>query len=204
MKSLLLIYLLLLYSLLMAQPLCAQDSTQQYLRPALVKTNLAGPFSLFVEVPTTARQSVQLSVKRLTFGLFGRATYFSITPEYRFYLSKQSPSARRPAPKGFYVSPYLRYQSVVDERIGLLSSSKYGTVFYSMFGSGAVAGAQFISRGGFVVDAFLGAGYFPLMQYRATTERTTYRPPEPRPQEYRFDLRVGLCIGLAFKRPKAL
>ncbi len=176
----------------------AQDSTRQYLRPGLIKTNLTGPFSLLIEVPTANRQSLQLSAKYLTWGLFGKATYVNITPEYRFYLSKQPPSARRPAPKGLYVGPYLRYQSVVEEHIGILASQRYGTVFYSMFGGGAVVGTQFISRGGFVLDSFLGAGYFPLMPYRITTERTTYRPPDAKPETYRFDLRLGLCIGLAF------
>ncbi|GAB3549999.1 hypothetical protein [Spirosoma fluminis] len=184
--------------ILIATAAVAQDSTQRYLRPALVKTNLTGPFSLLVEVPTVHQQSLQLGAKSLTWGLFGKSTFFNITPEYRFYLSKQPPSAHRPAPKGFYVSPYLRYQSVVEEHIGILGSQKYGTVFYSMFGGGAVIGTQFISRGGFVLDAFLGAGYFPLMQYRITTERTTYYPLDAKPEDYRFDLRLGLCIGLAF------
>ena len=186
--------------LLSGLPLLAQDSMQQHIRLVLVKTNLAGPFSLFIEVPTTPRQSMQFSAQRINFSLFSTTRIFNFTPEYRFYRSKLLPSARRPAPKGLYVGPYLKYRYVADEHIGILSGSKYATVTYSMFGGGAVAGAQFISRGGFVLDAFLGAGYFPLMQYEITTERSTVRPPEAQPQRYRFDLRVGLCIGLAVKR----
>lgn len=202
--------LLLLSALLVAQPLSAQDSTRQYLRPALVKTNLLGPFSLLVEVPTTARRSVQISVQRSRFRLFSEYRSFSITPEYRFYLSKLAATGRRPAPKGFYVSPYLKYRTVADESIGLFSNRTLYTVFYKMAGGGAVAGSQFISRGGFTLDAFVGVGYFPRVTYRITVpydssyQNSYSRPPEARPQEYRLDLRVGLCIGLAFDRPETL
>ncbi len=199
-----LIYLFLLNGLLTSLPLSAQDTTVLYRRPSLVKTNLAGPFSLFVEVPTAPRQSVQISLQRINFSLFSTSRIFNVTPEYRFYLSKQLPSARRPAPKGLYVSPYLKYRYVAEEATGFFSGSKLSTVAYSMFGGGVVAGAQFISRGGFVLDAFLGAGYFPLIQYDVTTEQTAYRPPETHPERYQVDVRVGLCIGLAFARPTSI
>lgn len=184
--------------------LYAQDSSRQLMRPALVKTNLLGPFSLFLEIPTAPRQSLQFSAQRVNFVFFGTTRIFSLTPEYRFYLSKRQPSARRPAPKGFYVSPYLKFWTVVDEPRGLFASSSrtYGEVSYSMFGGGVVVGLQFINRWGFTLDGFLGGGYFPVMSYRATTFNSAYSLPQPHPQDYRADVRVGLCIGLAFSQPR--
>lgn len=193
--------LLLLSYLLSIRPVFAQDSVQLFIRPALIKTNLVGPFSLFIEAPTASRQSLQVSAQRINFSLFNTSRIFNLTPEYRFYLSKIVPTARRPAPKGLYLSPYLKYRYVTDEIKSFFYSNTLYTVSYSMAGGGLVVGAQFINSWGFALDAFVGGGYFPLMSYSVSQENTAYRSAEPKPQDYRVDLRIGICIGLAVAKP---
>lgn len=197
-----LIGLLVLSGLLVGRPLLAQDTMSRFVRPALVKTNLAGPISLFLEVPTTARQSLQLSAQHLNMKLlFDRVRLFSITPAYKFYLSKSAGSARRPAPKGLYLSPYLRYRWMESEVSESWWSPASGRVAYAMFGGGVVVGAQFISRWGLTLDGFLGGGYNPLVSYWLVQEYPPNPPPKSQLQDLRYDVRVGLCIGFAFARP---
>lgn len=197
---------LLLSGLLAGRPLLAQDTTRQFVRPAVLKTNLLYPFSLSLEMPTARRQSFQFSVHY--FGMrgtssgwspgaqtFGRSRYANISPEYRFYLSKAA-SARRPAPKGWYIGPYLKYHY---EKNYSLSSWQGFThvvermVAVSSFGGGVLIGAQLITRGGFVIDGSLGRGYFPFINHRSNRDPELYR--------YRNDYQISLAIGGAFSRP---
>lgn len=198
---------LLLSGLLAGRPLLAQDTTRQFMRPALLKTNLLYPFMLSVEVPTTPRQSFQFNahyfgMKGTSSMLFTPGTQFSrernvnITPEYRFYLSRSTGSARRPAPRGLYLGPYLtyhyEYQFTSTKWQGTTGINER-TESISSFGGGVVVGVQFITRGGFVIDGFLGRGYFPVVNYQPTQENILNRDQN--------DFRFGLSIGGAFSRP---
>lgn len=196
---------LLLTGFLAGQPLSAQDTTGQFVRPAVLKTNLAGPISLILEVPTTNRQSLQVGVQYFSINFWGRTRHFSLTPAYKFYLSKSAGSARRPAPKGLYLSPYFRYRSVRDEVGGFWFEDEHtpsGTVSYNIFGTGAIVGAQFINRWGLTFDGFLGGGYNPLTSYRVIQYDPPNPPPAPDPNWLRYDIRIGLCIGIAFAQPR--
>ena len=198
------LYPLLLSSLLAGGPLLAQDSTRQFVRPALLKTNLLYPLGLSVEVPTTPRQSFQFSTHyygittESWFGTgFTKERYFNLIPEYRFYVSRAAPSARRPAPKGLYLGLYLRYLQHntfnYDTYTGRVRPrSSYST---SSFGGGAVAGVQFIMWGGFVIDGFLGGGYFPVVNYQPARENVLAGD--------RSQVHIGLSIGGAFSRRSA-
>ena len=199
---------LLLSGLLAGRPLLAQDSMRQFVRPAVLKTNLLYPLSLALELPTTLRQSFQFSVHYLGFQgtssgwsftpgaqTFTKVRYVNVSPEYRFYLARTA-SARRPAPKGWYLGPYLKYHYEKD----FTSTSYQGStrvrermVAVSSFGGGVLIGAQLITRGGFVVDGVLGRGYFPFINYQSNREPELYR--------YRNDYHFGLSIGGAFSRP---
>lgn len=200
--------LLLWSSLLAGRPLLAQDTTRQFVRPAVLKTNLLMPFTLSLELPTTSKQSFQFSAHYL--GLqgtssawsftpgektFSRSRYVNLIPEYRFYLSKTA-SARRPAPKGWYLGPYLKYHYETNftstSTQGFTHVSERATSV-SSFGGGLLIGAQFITRWGFVVNGFLGRGYFPFINYQSTGSTELYR--------YRNDYHLGLSIGGAFSRP---
>ena len=201
-----LISLLLLSGLWTGRPLLAQDTTRQFVRPAVLKTNLLYPFSLSLEMPTARRQSFQFSVHY--FGsqgtspgwspgaqTFGRARYVNVSPEYRFYLSKPA-SARRPAPKGWYIGPYLKYHYERDYSLTSWQGFTHVNermVVVSSFGGGVLIGAQLITRGGFVINGSLGRGYFPFINHRSNRQPELYR--------YRNDYHIGLSIGGAFSRP---
>lgn len=114
------------------KPLSIQDSVK-LTRPAVLKTNVFGPFSFFVEVPTAPKQSVQLSTQVVNFNFFDNTRFFSLTLDYRFYLNKLLPSARRPAPNGFYVSPYLKFRTVTHEAIGLFYGTLLSTDAYTLY-----------------------------------------------------------------------
>ena len=199
-----------LSGLLAGQPLIAQDTTRQFVRPAVLKTNLLYPFTLSLEVPTTHWQSFQFSMHYLgqqgtssawSFNpgeqTFYRRRYVNVMPEYRFYLSRPA-SARRPAPKGWYIGPYLKYHYEED----FSSTSTQGfthisekSVFVSSFGAGALIGAQLITRGGFVVNGSVGTGYFPFINYHSNGWDASSR--------YRRDYHINLSIGGAFSRHRA-
>ncbi|MBC7923193.1 MAG: hypothetical protein H7Z75_19105 [Ferruginibacter sp.] len=191
--------LLLLFN---AASLQAQDSTATYYRPIVFKTNLSGPFSLLVEGQVAPRKSLQFSVQRINVDLFGFNKFFSFTPEFKFYLSKRTSTERRPRPSGFYVSPYLKYRHVYQISRGSTSGSRLSEVSYHLLGGGTIVGRQVIFRGGFALDAFLGGGYFPIAGGRQTYGRDDGNGPyreEIRPQDFQADIRVGICIGYAFK-----
>lgn len=192
------IYLLLLNEFLLYQPLCAQDTTKQVTRSALIKTNVAGPFSVLLEIPVVPLRSVQLSVQSSKSSLFSITRYFSLTADYRFYVGKVTPTARRPAPNGLYWGPYLKYRTVANEHTGNTYATLYSTTTYSMIGGGAVIGSQFINRWGLSIDAFMGLGYFPIISHQTTIDISTPYPPQPKPKDYQLDIRPGICIGLAF------
>ncbi len=171
-------------------------------RPTVLKTNIVAPFSLMLEQQITARKSVQLSVQRVNLNFFGTNKYLSIISEMKFYLSKKPASERRPYPAGFYISPYLKYRNVREVIEGPASSSPLSEVTYNMLGGGIMVGGQVIFRKGFTIDAFGGAGYYPLIHGRQTYGRDDGNGPyqaEITPQDYRWDLRLGICFGYAFK-----
>ncbi len=191
---------LLLSGLLAGGPLLAQDSTRQFVRPTVLKTNLGEPISLVLEAPTVARQSLQVGVQYFGIGFFGRVRLLNLTPAYKFYLSKSVGSARRPAPKGFYLSPYLRYHRFKTETDGGWTN-EFSITTRSMFGGGVVVGAQFINQSGLTLDGFFGGGYNFLPRYRVIQSNAQNPPSTTDPNWPRYTIRIGLCIGVAFARP---
>ena len=195
-----LIGLLLLSGLLAGRPLLAQDTVRQFVRPTLLKTNLGEPISLVLEAPTANRQSLQVGVQYFGINFLGRIRLLNLTPAYKFYLSKSVGSERRPAPKGLYLSPYLRYHRFKTETDGWWTNES-STTIRSMFGGGVVVGAQFINWSGLTLDGFFGGGYSFLLHYRVIQYNPPNPPPTTDPNWPRYNIRIGLCIGVAFVRP---
>ncbi len=179
------------------------DSVAVYSRPNIVKTNLAGLFSLFYEAQVHPKRSLQLSMNRADIGfLWDDTKYFSLIPAFKFYVSKKAGSQRRPSPSGFYISPYLRYVNVRDIGGGFFSDRKLYEVAYNLFGGGVVAGYQVIFRKGLTLDFFGGGGYLPLNSSKVIYTYTRDYEVNVSPEDYKTDIRIGLCIGYAFKRPQ--
>ena len=178
-------------------PLRAQDTAAVYRRPTIVKSNLLGPLSLFVERQLAARKSVQVSVQRIGFSFLGTTTkFFSLTLEMKFYLSKRPASESRPHPSGWYVSPYLKYRQVREEVGRIFSGTRSSAFSHRMLGGGVIAGKQVVAQKGFTLDAFLGGGYFPVSAHR-TVYVANNGYVNTYPEAYRRDVRFGFCFGYA-------
>ena len=107
-----------------------------------------------------------------------------ITPEYRFYLSET------PAPAGFYVAPFLRYQSV---KLTIDESTSEGK--FSAFGGGVVIGKQWVFKQRITLDMFIGPAY------NSGKVKVTNGSEDEFDLSGAFDgfgIRTGLTLGVAF------
>ena len=87
--------------------------------------------------------------------LKGRFFAYAFIPEYRFYFSKKD------APRGFYLSTYLKYSNYSVKGSDIISGDLYNVKgsFYSL-GLGAQLGAQWIISEAFTIDwYFLGVEF---------------------------------------------
>lgn len=177
-----------------------QDSDVNFNRPHILKTNLAGPFSLYYEMQVQPKQSVQLSINRINYGLFfsGDIKYFALTSAFNFYFIGKKSSKRRPYPSGFYLSPYLRYVNAREVNTGYIFNAKTSEVAYNLFGGGGMAGYQVIFGNGLALDFFAGAGYLPVSTSRTIGTQLNYQT-EVKTDDYKTDIRLGVCIGFAFR-----
>lgn len=106
---------------------------------------------------------------------------FGITPEYRAYLSDTE------APDGFYVAPFVRYQTFdAEDDLG-----NAGTL--SGFGGGLVIGRQWIFKEKFALDLFIGPSYV------SSSFKQTAGADEIGTDTFDgFGLRFGVNFGLGF------
>ncbi|MFD2514771.1 DUF3575 domain-containing protein [Pontibacter locisalis] len=127
---------------------------------SLIKVNVLSPVvrtgSVFYEHAIADDKSLQLGVFYTNFKADDtRFSGYGITPEFRKYLSKS-----KQAPAGFYLAPFLRYQSFkikADMSEGGTSMEAKGSL--NTFGGGLTIGNQWIFGEHFVVDAFFGPSY---------------------------------------------
>ncbi len=129
---------------------------------------------------------------------------FTITPEYRLYLSE-----KHVALQGFYVAPYLRFQHL--EQRGDYYPYYIGppTIYpitqeyqsrLNAFGLGVVVGRHWIFKQRFSLDAFVGPGY----NFISTSSNVPgYEPRKGDFLNYadtnnNYDLRAGASFGIAF------
>lgn len=110
---------------------------------------------------------------------------FGITPEYRIYLSES------PAPEGFYVAPYARYQ-----KLTLSTTVNDSKADFSAIGGGLVIGKQWIFSERVTLDIFLGPNYS-----SGTVKVTSGSEDEFNSLSGGFDgfgIRTGITLGIAF------
>jgi hypothetical protein len=157
----------------------------------LIKANLLSPLvltgSFAYERVLSPKSTLQIGFYYTGFGIFGtRFRGYGLTPEYRIYLSDN-----RPAPTGFYVGPYLRYQDLDLSVKDVAAASARLT----SFGGGLVLGGQWVFSDVVSLDVFGGTGY--------NARNVTYANGA---SEGDFDLtgfgrvglRLGVMLGIAF------
>lgn len=93
----------------------------------------------------------------------------------------------------------MRYVNGRDIGKGI-SGTKLYEVAYNLFGGGAVVGYQLIFRKGLTLDFFAGGGYLPLSSSKVMYTYTSNYEVDVSPEDYKPDVRIGLCIGYAFKQ----
>ncbi|MCP4313324.1 MAG: DUF3575 domain-containing protein [Bacteroidetes bacterium] len=111
------------------------------------------------------------------------STGFSITPEFRYYLSK-----KRPAPRGIYLAPNFRYKKLETENQE--ENSAATEIDYSI---AINLGFQLVLKDLFLVDAWLGLAYNIKNVIEITIPGENIGHPSDK-----FGLRGGISIGLAF------
>jgi hypothetical protein len=136
------------------------------------------------------------------------ASGFSITPEFRYYLSK-----KKPAPRGTYLAPNFRYQKLETEN--LEENSEATVINYS---PAINLGFQLVLKDLFLVDAWVGLAYnirnvieqtvpganigYPsendIGPRRNVIEQTVPGANIGYPSENDIGPRIGLSIGMVF------
>lgn len=128
---------------------------------------------------------------------------FSITPEYRFYLSE-----KHEAPEGFYVAPYLRYQHLSSTSDSYQYNPMTGTSYYGQrieaslnaFGLGVIVGKHWIFKKRFSIDLYTGPGF----TFASTSSNQPGYTPSKRDfvgqlgSDNNYDFRGGATFGIAF------
>jgi hypothetical protein len=130
----------------------------------VVKVNVLSPVvstaSVFYERTIAEDKSLQLGLFYTGFSV-GDTKFkgFGITPEFRKYLSSS-----KEAPAGFYLAPFLRYQSFnlkMEESDEWSQDGETTTseATYNTFGGGLLIGGQWVFADRFVLDTFFGPSY---------------------------------------------
>ena len=109
---------------------------------------------------------------------------WGISPEYRIYFA-----GAREALNGVYVGPFVRYQNY---SIGLKSTDDKTT--FSSIGGGATIGWQKAYPSGFVLDLFVGPGFY-SGKFKNDGDDETYDLSFGMDG---FGLRTGINIGFSF------
>ena len=114
-------------------------------------------------------------------------TGFGITPEFRFYPSKNEDL------KGFYLAPYARYQSFSLETTDDVTATEAKATF-SSFGGGLLIGGQFLFGNIVTLDIFIGPNYSSgsLKVDSGTEDDFSLGSFDG------FGVRTGVTLGIAF------
>ncbi|MFD2513956.1 DUF3575 domain-containing protein [Pontibacter locisalis] len=134
---------------------------------SVFKINVLSPVvrtgSVFYEQAISQDKSLQLGLFYTGFRVDEtKFRGYGITPEYRQYLS-----TGKTAPEGFYVAPFLRFQSLnlevdesdwYDEETGEYQDIK-AKASLNTVGGGLLIGRQWIFKERFVLDTFFGPSY---------------------------------------------
>lgn len=129
----------------------------------IIKINILSPVvstgSVFYERTIADDKSVQLGVFYTGFSIGDtKFSGFGVTPEFRKYLSSS-----KQAPEGFYLAPFLRYQSfnLKTEYSDWSSEGETTTAeaSYNTIGGGLLIGKQWVFVDRIVLDTFFGPNY---------------------------------------------
>ena len=193
--------LLIGYLLVTVTPSSAQDATQRWRRPNVLKTNLLALVSIFYERALTRRFALRLSARALKLprGTFNEQEFMNATLEGKIYTARLARLAAKSHPTGLFVNPYLKVRSFRElDHVGI-NPDVYEEETIKSVGFGLTIGYQWVSSRGFVVEIFNGFGAMPpgFSRYRRMESNGTLTTTIT--NDYlKMDLRAGLSLGYAF------
>jgi len=179
-------FLILSLVVIFATNCFAQDKPAVSTEKNVLKINTLSIFlgtgSIFYERKLSDITSAQLGVAFMSFKLLDtKFTGLILTPEVRIYPKKE-------AIDGFYLAPYLRYQSFTVEN---KKASSTGSL--TSLGGGVVFGREWITDSGFTMDLFFGGHYG-----KANVKVDTGTDSFDKNLFDGFKIRIGFAIGFAF------
>lgn len=192
-------YIYLFFILFIVDSVKAQDTTLY--KKNLVKMNITSPliytFALSYERVLDNLKTLQVSIfyrdrpNTETQGLPTNVTGWGITPELRFYLSKN-----RTSPLGFFAAPYLTYQRyLTTEEVRNLFFRQLRNVTSNVYGLGVAIGGQWTFKKVLSLDIWGGLGYYQVSNDAnsgAFITGTNYRKGTS------YSGRIGMNVGFAF------
>ena len=180
MQKVLLLFLLCFFGVSLAMAQNTEEATKKNIIKLNYLSPLAGTFNMSYERVIASKKSVQLGV--FLTERSGR-TSFGITPEVRFYLSDN-----KPAPRGFFVAPYLRYQYIDRSQVSVNDK-------ISVFTSGFVLGGQWLFSKKFSFEVFGGVCYNIRREHGNSASNGFNLDFIP---NNGFGVRFGTTFGIAF------
>ncbi len=158
------------------------------LKSNVIKTSLVSPFlnTYVLAYERTLNEDMGVQLGFYYTGadvLNANFSGFSVTPEFRYYLSEE-----KTAPNGPFIAPYLRYQSfTIDEPSGTSSAT------LNNIGGGLLIGVQRIFKETISLSAFIGPAYLsPSVEYEDPENQFFDRG------DGGFWARAGINVGIVF------
>jgi hypothetical protein len=154
-----------------------------------LKINILSPvlktFNVSYERVLTESSSAQLGFYVTSASAAGlKYSGIGLTPEVRFYLSDSD------APEGFYVGPFLRYQSL---KLEVKDTGDKANI--SSIGAGVIIGKQWLFKERVTFDIFLGPSYSGGTVKATSGSSSDF---DVSGGVKGFGLRAGITLGVAF------
>ncbi|GAB3940951.1 hypothetical protein GCM10028805_03560 [Spirosoma harenae] len=181
----------------------AQNTTQCWARPNLLKTNILAPVSVFYERALSPRFALRTSARWWQFGVVAKDVKFvNATVEGKIYTAKMARLTTREHPAGFFVNPYVKVRSLryVNEiGTGPNKPVELDEIRVKSVGFGLTIGYMWVLKHGFVIELVHGGGFMPeaLTSFQHTMRYSTLTSDSG--QDYLMaDLRSGVSVGYTF------
>lgn len=168
----------------------AQQSTTEtrHRKNHVLKTNVLGLFTFFYEHPLKRNMSLQVGLQYNPESLpVKNKLVSSIAPELRFYFGASDNS-----PSGFFMASYTKYQYMTENKADTQNAELVLSANIQTLAFGGNMGYQIILKNGLSFEAFVGGGY------NIFKDVSSDKPSDFSPEDYKFDMRIGISFGYAF------
>ncbi|OJJ23402.1 hypothetical protein BKI52_03315 [marine bacterium AO1-C] len=167
----------------------------------VIKTNILSPivgsYNFFYERAIAKNSSLQLGGGFTNIDVAGtKINGFRVTPEFRYY-----PAKSKDAPKGFFVGPFINYQSLnLTVGASALNASAEGKATLTTFGGGLALGWQWLFGNVVALDLFFGPSLNSgSVSVDATATADGFTESDFSTGSFSgFGFRFGLSLGVAF------